>query len=230
MEHEAEDWSTAPQNKAEADGHQVVRKICAVKLLLAGHGGEGERWYGGVKGAWLLLLASRGGEGGKQRGAFLSSPTRWWFLVVLPLDVVVSLGFGSCGGDQDWETAGSGGGGEDGKASLAEVLKRRLSSPLLFPADGATPRLLSWYSQDLSSSSVGGFPAFSTALSAASTPSGFVPGVEKVAVAARSTMVPAEKDLIAFPEFMRGPFRKNQGLLCNSFSFWVLLVICNLPS
>jgi hypothetical protein len=208
----------------------VVRKIRAVKLLLAGHGGEGERWYDGAKGAWLLLLAGRGGEGGKQRGAFLSSPTRWWFLVVLPLDAAVPLDFGSCGGDQDWETAGSGGGGEDGEASPAEVLKWRLSSPLLFPADKATPRLLSSYSQDISSSSVGGLPAFSTALNAVSTPSGFVPGVEKVAVAARSTMVSAKKDLIAFPEIMRGPFHKKQGLLCNSFSFWVLLVICNLPS
>jgi hypothetical protein len=73
-------------------------------------------------------------------------------------------------------------------------------------AEGATSHLLSCNSQDLSSSSVGGLSACSTARIAASTPSGFIPGVEKVAVAARSTMVSAEKDLIAFPQFVRGLF------------------------
>jgi hypothetical protein len=106
-----------------------------------------------------FLLAGRGGEGGKQRATFLSSSTRWWFVVLLPLDDAVLLRFGSRGGDQDWETAGSGGGGEDDEASLAEIPKRRHSSPLLFLADGATLRLLSSNSEDLSSASVGGLSA-----------------------------------------------------------------------
>jgi hypothetical protein len=230
LEHDAKDWSTVSSNKAEADGHLVVRKICAEKLLLAGHGGEGEKWVSVVNGVRLLLLAGRGGEGENQRATSLSSSTRWWYLMVLPRDAAAPLCSGSRGGDQDWEMAGSGGGVEDGEASRVEIHKRRLPAPLLSSADGATPHLLSCSSQDLSSSNIGGFPDFSTAHIAASAPSGSVPGVEKVAVAARSTMVSAEEDLIAFPIFPQGPFRKKQGLHCNFLLFLDLACICNLPS
>jgi hypothetical protein len=43
--------------------------------------------------------------------------------------------------------------------------------------------------------------------------------VEKVAVVARSTMASAEKDLITFSDFPRGPFCKKQGLFCNFYFF-----------